>query len=147
MAFPFTPANKPLVRHYPIKAAEAWTLGAVLLLDANEDLIEAAADPTLVLGFALAPASAGDLVGELAGLGLEMPVAVAEAGKRFWCAGDNDPVKADINQKFGVTGANSDWTLDGTETGVTVLYVHDIDLDRNLYLVSVIAAIQQYGLP
>lgn len=132
------------IRHYPIASAEAWALGALVLLDGSEDLIEAGADPTSILGWAMAPASAGDLIGNMAGLGLECPVYVAEEGRKVWMSGDNNPVKADINQVYGVVvDGDGIWIVDGTETTATRVYVHAIDTVLNLYLVSILAANRQ----
>lgn len=137
-------ANRGTIREYAITASEAWEVGAVVLLDGNETLIEASADPTVLLGFSLAEVSAGDLAGEMAGLGLGCPVALAEVGTRFWIDGDNDPVATDRNRKYGMAvDADGIWHIDGTETTTTSLYVHDIDTDINRYLVEVLASRMQ----
>jgi len=147
MRFPLTPAGLASdynVREYPIKAAEAWESGALVYADGNEELVECAADPTTVLGVAIAKVSAGDLAGEMAGLGLECPVVLAEVGTYFWGAGDNDPVITDRHRFYGAA-ADSDgiWYVDGTETTTTVFYVVDVDLVRNLYLVQIKASVMQ----
>jgi len=132
------------IREYDVAAGEAWAKGALVLLDASEDLIEAGADPATILGWAMVPVTAGDLIGEMAGLGLGASVYVAEEGRKAWMSGDNDPVKADINQSYGVVvDADGIWTVDGTETVNTRVYVHQIDLTLNLYLVSILAANRQ----
>ncbi len=130
--------------HHSIASGEAWAKGALVLLDSGEDLAEVAADPAEVLGWAMVGVTAGDLIGEMAGLGLDCPVYVAQENRKAWMSGDNDPVKADINQVYGaVVDGDGIWTVDGTETTALVFYVHQIDLTRNLYLVSIVAAARQ----
>lgn len=135
------------IRQFSIAVASTYKLGAAVLLDAGEDLIEAGADPASILGFAAAPVTSGKLVGELADSSTDIggaPVQLAEEGRLFWMAGDSNPVKADINQKFGlVKDADGIWTVDKTDIVNTKVHVHDVDLDRNLFLVSVLAANRQ----
>ncbi len=132
------------IREFDIASGEAWAKGALVLLDSSEDLAEVAADPAEVLGWAMVAVTAGDLIGEMAGLGLGASVYVAEEARKCWMSGDNDPVKGDINQAYGaVVDGDGIWTVDGTETTAKVFYVHQIDLTRNLYLVSIVAAARQ----
>ena len=140
-AIPAEPAVGDVSEH-DVKAAETFKRGAVVLLDASEDIIEAAADPAVILGFssmewpeggAAAPADFTKIL-----------IFKATEGQKFWMSGDNAPVKADINQKYGIV-ADGDgiWTVDGTDTTATRVHVHDIDLERNLYKVSVLVANRQ----
>lgn len=132
------------IRHYTIASGEAWEPGALLVLDASEDLTECGADPASILGWALDKVAAGDIAGKLAGFSLTAAVYVAEAGRKAWMQGDNDPVKADINQSYGVAvDGDGIWYVDGTDQSNTRVYVHDIDTDRNMYLVSVLEANRQ----
>lgn len=128
---------------HDLKAAETFEIGAVVLLDANEEIIEASADPTSILGFAAhAAAPAFESVPVIEAN--KCLVFKATEGQKFWIAGDNDPTADDLNQEYGMA-VDSDgiWYLDGTETTTTSLYVHDIDTDRNLYKVSVTVAERQ----
>lgn len=137
-AFPATPdARSRKLRQYAQKAGETFKLGACVLLDANEDILEAGADPASIRGFAAEPAGKDPEAGKVL-------VAVCDQGELFWMAGDNAPVKADINQNYGIVkDADGIWTVDGTETTNTRVHVHQIDTDRNLYLVSVLEANRQ----
>ena len=137
--FPATPAvGGRNIRQHSLAAAQTFKLGAAVLLDASEDIIEAGADPALIRGFAAEPAGK-DPEGAL-----KILVYAADQGEKFWMSGDNNPVKADINQSYGIVkDADGIWTVDGTEVVNTRVYVHQVDLDRNLYLVSVLEANRQ----
>lgn len=145
MTFPATPEpSSRLIMHYPITAAEAWGLGAAVVLDASETLVECGTDPAAILGFAQAPAAAGDLVGDMAGLGLECPVAVAEGGRRFWMAADATLDINDVNLSCGIIAlGNGTWVLDLGDTGNARMWIHKVDVDRQLALASVLAANRQ----
>jgi hypothetical protein len=118
-------------------AAQTFKMGAAVLLDASEDIAECGADPAAILGFAAHPATKNipatkDLVWK------------ASEGQKFWMAGSSNPVKANINQLFGIVkDADGIWIVDITETVNTRVYIHNIDLDRNLFLISVLAANRQ----
>lgn len=130
------------VSEYTVAASETFKRGAVVLLDGSEDIIEAGADPASILGFAAMEWPEG---GAAAPADFTLiPIFKATEGQKFWMSGDNDPVKADRNQSYGII-ADGDgiWTVDGTETTATRVYVHDIDLERNLYKVSVLVANRQ----
>lgn len=138
------PAEERSVKEYPIKAAEAWALGAAVVLDATPELTECGADPAAILGFSMAPVAAGDLSGSMAGLGLGCPVAIAEEGRKFWMDGDNAPVITDVGESYGIAvDGDGVWHVDGTDPTNTKVYVHKVDLVRNRYLVSVLAAARQ----
>ena len=120
------------------KAAETFKEGALLLMDANEDMAECGADPALIYGFALNAADKYPVTGRVL-------VQKLWEGQQVWMDGDNAPTKADINQSYGVTkDADGIWHVDGTKTaGSARVYVHEIDTHRNRYLVSVLAANRQ----
>ena len=141
-----------MVQKYNIKAAEAWALGAAVVLDATPELTECGADPLVILGFAEEPVFAGDRAGDrkgtttgnLAGFSLGASVAIAEEGRKFWLDGDNDPVAGDVNQSYGIAvDGDGVWYVDGTDAVNQRVYVHDVDLDTKRYLVSVLAANRQ----
>lgn len=137
--FPALPAFAAdhTAKEYTEAAAQTFKLGAIVLLDASEDIIEAGADPASILGFAAHPA------------GKNIPatkdlVWVASEGQKFWMASSTDPVKADINQNYGVLkDADGIWIVDKAETVSTRIHTHMVDLDRKLMLVSVLAANRQ----
>lgn len=137
MAKLFPHPQKAEIQQFDVKAAETFTRGAVVLLDANEDVIEAGADPAAVLGFAEHDAEVDPDTTKVLVAKCDSEVA------RFWMAGDNNPLKSDINQDYGVVKTSGVWLVDGTDTTNLVVHVHDVDLDRNLYKVSVVAAARQ----
>lgn len=125
-----------------VAASQTFKRGAIVLLDGSEDVIEASADPASIYGFAAMEWPEG---GAAAPADFTLiPIFKATEGQKFWMSGDNAPVKADINQSYGVV-ADGDgiWTVDGTDVTNTRVYVHDIDLERNLYKVSVLVANRQ----
>ena len=113
---------------YTLKASETFDKGDIVVLDGNEDVLEVSADPAGVLGIA---AEAAANVVE-AGFVMVWP---ATGSAVFAMQGDNDPVEDDVNQEYGVVLTSGVWLVDGTETGTLVVYVVDVDLDRNLYFV------------
>jgi hypothetical protein len=126
-------------RKFTLAAAQTFKDGALVLMDASEDIAECGADPAAIFGVALEPATKDP---EGVGVIIVMPF---EEGAKVWIDGDNDPTKADINQEYGVTkDGDGIWHLDGTKTGASArLYVHNVDLDVKRYLVSVLAANRQ----
>lgn len=123
---------------YTEAATQTFKLGAAVLLDGSQNIAECGVDPAAILGFAAHPATKNipateDLVWK------------ASEGQKFWMSGTTAPVKANINVSYGITkDANGIWQLDTAKTaGSARLYVHNIDTDRNLYLVSVLAANRQ----
>jgi hypothetical protein len=114
-----------------------FKLGAAVLLDANEDVVECGADPAAILGFAAHENDKNPITGKTT-------VAVCTEGQKFWMSGSSAPVKADINQVYGIVkDANGIWIVDKTEAVNTRVYIHAIDTDRNLFLISVLAANRQ----
>ena len=125
------------VKEYTLAAAQTFKSGALVLMDANEDVATCGADPTSVLGVSASPAAAEPEPGRvLVNLGSEEAL--------FWADGDNAPTKADINQQYGAAvDGDGIWHVDGTETTAKVFYVVDVDLDTNRYLVRILAAVRQ----
>lgn len=124
------------IRERDLKAAETFKRGALVYMDANEEITECGADPAVILGMALHDAAV---------LPKEDKILVAECieGLRFWMDGDNAPVAGDVGVSYGVVKDGDIWTVDGTETTTTRVQVVDVDLDRNLYLVTVLVANRQ----
>lgn len=132
------PASNERVRQFDVKAAETFTLGALVVLDGSEELTECGADPASILGMVLHSEDVDPLDTTKA------LVALAEEGRTFWMPGDDDPTAADVNQSYGVAvDGDGIWHVDGTEAVNTRVYVHAVDLDRKLYEVSVLAANRQ----
>jgi len=143
-AFPATPAiyGGHSVRQYIVKAAEDWKLGAAVVLDATPELVECGTDPALILGFASEAVTSG--VSKDPEGALKCLVNVASEGQKFWMSGSSNPAITDVNVSYGIIAdANGIWIVDKTETVATRVYVHQVDLTRNLFLVSVLAANRQ----
>lgn len=137
-AFPATPAFEvpSSTRQYTEAAAQSFKLGAAVFLVAGL-VTECGADPASILGFASHPAGKGlpatvDLV------------EVASEGQKYWMAATSAPVAGDVNTLYGIVkDANGIWIVDKTDVVNTRVYVHYVDLDRGLLLVSVLAANRQ----
>ncbi len=113
--------------------------GGIVELDGTPEVVAAiGTDPTPILGIALQP-------GNVDPFPTKILVALADSEKaRFWFSGSSDPVAANIGEDYGVIeDSDGIWTLDITETTNVRLFVHNIDLERNLFLVSVLEADRQ----
>lgn len=139
-AFPATPAFSPESSAETLTegAAQSFKLGAAVVLDASKLVTECGADPALIYGFAGHPA------------GKNVPpttdiVFKAWEGQKFWMSGTTAFVYADNSKQYGITkDANGIWQIDRAKTGATErVYIHYVDLERNLALATVIAANRQ----
>lgn len=145
MKFPAIPVSKDrLIRRYDIAASQTFKKGAAVLMNSSEEVAECAADPAAVLGFAAEPAGGSALFSrgdpETGGV----LVCIAEPHRRFHMQGDNNPTMDDVNQSYGIAkDADGYWYVDGTDTTNKVVYVHNVDLERNLYEVSVLVGVAQ----
>lgn len=125
------------IKEYDLKSGETFLAGAAVVLDGTPEVTECAADPAAVLGFSLQTAGNDPFP-------TKCLVAIAEPGALFWLAGDNDPTSADINAEYGIVkDSDGIWTVDGTDAVNTVVYVEDVDTNKNLYLVSILATVRQ----
>ena len=138
-AFPPLPAvsGEQPAEEQTLAAAQTFKLGAAVLLDGAQNIAECGADPAAIRGFAAHPAGTGFPA-------TKVLVWKAWEGQKFWMAGSSNPTKANIGQNYGIVkDANGIWTVDLTDAVNTRLHVHTVDLDRNLFLVSVLAANRQ----
>lgn len=126
-------------RKFTLAAAQTFKDSAFVLLDASEDIAECGAAPAVVYGIALEPATKDP---EGTGVVIVMPL---WEGQKIWIDGNVVPVKADINQSYGLLkAADGVWILDKAQTGGAArAYVHAIDTDVNRYLISILAANRQ----
>lgn len=134
------------VRRGKYKTAETWTKGALLVLDANGELTECGADPTLVSGVALEEPGKGPGF-EIAGgvtqvTGRDQEVSYVPADDRVIYSmravnGGTDPVtptQTHIGESYGaLADANGVWTLDIAETTTLVFTIVDIDIDNKIF--------------
>lgn len=140
MALPCIPNKGRRIRSFPVDAAATFVEGAPVLIDTDGELIEAGADPAVILGFAAEPAVAANLAPST-----ERLVYVAYPDSTFWMEGTSGPAVADVGDLYelGVDG-NGVARLDKTAQVANRLKIEDIDLTRNLYEVSVLAANRQF---
>jgi hypothetical protein len=126
-------------RQYTMKVGETFTEGAFVVLDGTPEVTECGADPASILGIALHvnPATTDWNYRKVL-------VALAQEDGMFWIQGNNNPLATDVNttQSIAVDG-DGIWGLDDTDGANQRCYIHDVDLVRNLYLVSVLAANRQ----
>lgn len=137
--FPATPAfmAESSVRQYTEAAAQSFAIGAAVVLDGSQNVTECGADPATILGFSAHRAGANipatrDLIH------------VASEGQKFWMQATSNPAYANTNVAYGlVRAASGIWLVDFTDVVNTRVYVHYVDTDRNLVLVSVREANRQ----
>lgn len=120
--------HTPVVREYPVKAAEAWPDGALLMLDTDGLLVECGADPTAVAGVALGAyggtATVYDRTGALGTPPGTALVMLARDNAEFTCEVKGTITDLDILDEHGViVDTDGDWKLDIAETTTKVVKV------------------------
>lgn len=132
--------SRPNVARYPLAASQTFNAGALVVLDASEDVTECGADPASILGVATVPAEHVIESGYI-------EVYVADNVTVFAMKGTSNPAKANINQSYGVVkdGTSNRWEVDLTDTTNTRVKVVDIDTTRNLFFVTFLVANRQLG--
>lgn len=136
-AFAALPWRKVKTAEYALKSGETFLDGALVLLDGSEDIAEVGSDPAAVLGVAMG--KGGDHVDATLQL-----VALGSETAEFLMSGTIDPVKAHINQDFGVVkDADGIWTVDISETTALVVHIVTIDTLRKLFTVRFLTAVLQ----
>lgn len=152
-----TGTTVPRVQSVKYKTAQTFTDRALVYTDVNGELNECGADPTLVLGVALAGVASypgydlpnSTRTNVVTGTTQELPVALADTEQEFSCRGVNggtDPVTpaaSDINVQYGVAKVGTEWVLDQADTVNVVVVVTDIRLDDNVFIVKFLKAVQQ----
>ena len=130
----------PLSVRNTLKASETFKAGDFVVLDSNEDVLEASsADQTPLYG--MAAENAANVVE--AGFVMVHPFT---DNLVIAITGDNDPTADDVNQSYGwVEDGDGIYTVDGTDTVNVALYVIGVDTNRNEYFVKVLAADRVLG--
>jgi hypothetical protein len=125
-------------REFAEDASATYTIGACVMLAADEEVEECGADPAAILGVALHDAGTHPMPGRCL-------VAVASSEHQtYFFSGTRDPLLTDRNQKYGlVKDADNNWVVDLTDTTATRVYVKDVDLTRALYHVTILEANRQ----
>ena len=146
MALPAIPNKGRRIRRFPLESSATYVEGAVILLDANGELVEAGADPAVILGFAAHDAVLTELDPD-PGFAL---VFVAYPDSTFFLEGLADPIPGDVGESrdLGVDG-NGVALLD-TASGAARLLIEDIYLKgvgpTGFFEVSVLAANRQFQI-
>lgn len=127
--------NRPATVRYTLKSSQTFKAGDLVDIDGNEDVLEVSgADPTPILGVAAEDAA------NVVESGYVM-VYVATSDTIFAMQGDNAPTADDVNQSYGVIeDGDGIYTVDGTETSNTRVYVVGVDTNRELYFVKFLDA-------
>lgn len=155
----FQPARNqktvPQVQSMQYATGQVFKKGALVVDNANGEIVECGADPVSILGVALencdskpgygVPNSADVTV--TTGRVQEVSVAVADRDTQFSGRAVNggvDPVIAlltHIGEKYGVVKVGNDWVIDFAETVATRLQITDVQLDgSNLFLYKFLEA-------
>lgn len=148
------PSGTPNIISYKYDSAQTFKLGALVVDEADGEIVECGADPAAVLGVALEAANSRP-----GGTGIpfapsyttggqktEVSVAIADRSTVFSCRGKNGatdpttPAVTDIGEQFGVVKESDDWVLDLSDTVNVVCEVVDIDIDQKIYFVKFLEA-------
>lgn len=128
--FPCKPANiysANRVRYFPVTAAQTFIDGALVVLTTGA-LVECGADPALILGIALAPASMGLASGGSIFGGTNIPVFVLTTEDEVWMASSTTPVFAThVTVAYGIE-KTTNWRVDVGDTGNTRVHVVGVSL-------------------
>lgn len=122
-------------------AAQTYKQGALLFLDGSGNTTECGADPAAIYALANGPAGLhpeGSTQTTVTELG---------SGQRVWMPVSSAPTKADNEgREYGVAkDADGIWVVDLTDIVNTRVYVHQVDEDTDMMLVSVLQAFRQIG--
>ncbi len=144
MALPAIPNTGRRIRRFPLESAATYVEGAPVLLDANGELVEAGADPAVILGFAAHDAVLVELDPD-PGFAL---VFVAYPDSTFFLEGLSDPVPTAVGESRDVGVDGDGVALLDDASGAPRLRVEDIylkgDGPEGFFEVSVLAANRQF---
>lgn len=130
-------AQKASIREHPLADGEDFEAGAAVLLDGSQEITEAGADPSEILGFALGPANADPFTDKCL-------VMEAKSESQFYGSGDDDPEESDVGEDYGLAvDGDGIWHVDTSDTSNAVVHIIDVDLERDLYLFKVLEANRQ----
>src|SRR6478609_2216257 len=138
--------NTPFIRTGAQKTSETFKIGALLVVDANGELAECAADPTLVSGVALQGAdsnpgfAAANSPTVFTGRQQTVSYVVADKSTTFSMRGVNgatDPVtptQTMVGESYGAArDADGVWYLDIAETTVKVWDIVAVDITNKIF--------------
>lgn len=126
--FPCAPATNyasDRVRYFPVTAAQTFISGALVFLTSGA-VSECGADPSAILGIALAPASVGlATAGSIFG-GTNIPVFVLTPNDTIWMGSATTPVFAThVTTAYGIV-KSTNWLVDTSDTSNTRVVPIDV---------------------
>ena len=145
MALPAIPNKGRRIRRFPLESAATYVEGAPVLLDSSGEIIEAGADPAVILGFAAHDAVLIELDPD-PGFAL---VFVAYPDSTFFLEGaDPNPVAADVGTEFELAVDGNGVAQVDTISVASRLLVEDIYIKgagpAGFYEISILAANRQF---
>lgn len=146
----------PRVQRLAYETGQVFKTGALVVLNANGNVIECAADPTSVTGVALQAAGTGpgfdvsdaSQTVVTTGRTAEVSVAIADDEQEFSARGINGgtdpvlPLQTHIGEQYGVAKVGNDWVIDLAEVTVKVVQITDINADNNMFLCKILDSVR-----
>lgn len=132
------------VQEFDVDPASTYLFGALVLLDADEELVECGADPAVVLGVAADPAVMSPGLGETS---IKRRVFVADQGTLFAMYASAALSQDNLDQPYGVVKTSNVWLVDLAETTADVVRIVRIVQQGNeqYALVRFVQAVRQLG--
>lgn len=145
----------PQVQSLKYATGQTFTNRALVVDNANGEVVECGADPVSVLGVAMQGAGTGpgyqlansDVTAVVTGRNQEVSVAIADRSTIFSARGVNGatdpviPLQTHIGEQYGVAKVGTEWVIDFAETVTKVVEIVDIDIDGNFFLVKFLEAV------
>ena len=131
------------IKYFPVLAGQTFITGA-LVVYASGTITECGADPTSILGIALAPASVGlASAGSIYG-GTNIPVFILDPEDVIVMASATTPVYAThVNVAYGLV-KSTNWLIDVSETTTTSIKAIDVSISPERWYVRFDAARCQF---
>jgi hypothetical protein len=157
----FNPARRtgttvPRVQSMVYATGQTFKDGALVVKNANGEIVECGADPAAVEGVALAAVGTGygyglpnsDVTNVVTGRLQELPVAIADGEQEFSARainGATDPVlplQTHIGEQYGVAKVGDDWVIDMAEVTTKVIEITDTMPETNRFLCKFLATVR-----
>jgi hypothetical protein len=130
----------PRVQSVAYQTGQVFKAGAVLILSAAGEVLEAGADPAAVYGIALQGAGTGmgyDLPNSsvttvVTGRAQEVSILIANSTDEYYGRGVNGgtdpviPLQTHIGEQYGIAKVGNDWVIDLAEVTVKQVEITDI---------------------
>lgn len=129
--------------YLPVKNNQTFKEGAFVVLDGTPEVNECGADPASIYGIASGGCASAGVTRDPQDT-TKVIVHKAFEGQKFWMDGSSNPAITDVGVSYGIAkDADGYWYVDKTDAVNTRVYVHQVDLDMNRFLVSILAANRQ----